>query len=183
MKKTILLVVKYLLLLFIILLVSIIYRFGGKLFVKNENRIIVTQVSPTIEPSQILISTPKPSIYSDKQMGYITDVYEIGGKRYLKIDYVQWLSHSNTTCWIQKEIKGIPMCNPNGYLIVNDNPLIRTFEITPDAELSIIDMTIPDGYRIVDFNEFKSLYDSYNSLFMIYLQKNKVVKIESWYTP
>jgi len=54
---------------------------------------------------------------TEKAMGYIKTVYDKNGKKYLDIDYVQWLSHSDNTCWIGSELSGVPQCTPNGYLM------------------------------------------------------------------
>jgi hypothetical protein len=56
-----------------------------------------------------------------KYIGYIKNVSSTKNNFYLDIDYVQWIS----PCTSEK-------C-PNGYVIKNDNPLIRTFPISKNV--------------------------------------------------
>ncbi|PIU82141.1 hypothetical protein COS69_00855 [Candidatus Kaiserbacteria bacterium CG06_land_8_20_14_3_00_49_31] len=97
---------------------------------------------------------------TEKAMGYIKTVYDKNGKKYLDIDYVQWLSHSDNTCWIGSELSGVPQCTPNGYLIVNQNPKIKTFEISKNAEITM--QTYASEQCHVEFNE-KISYEIFKS--------------------
>lgn len=81
-----------------------------KLSSKNENTNITTNTT----------STTNTSI--EKNSGYIKEVYTSWGKRYLKIDYVEFWA-----MW--------PSWAPE---IINNNPLIRTFEIDSSATFVIL---------------------------------------------
>jgi len=101
-----------------------------------------------------------------KAIGYIKNVYDKNGKRYLDIDFVKFLSESAGTCrgWGDPEVPGIPECGPDGYLIVNENPETMTFEISKNVE--IIMQTYGSGECGVEWNEkinyetFKNFWES-----------------------
>lgn len=118
----------------------------------------------TKQSQQAQEEIPSQSTGTEKAKGYIKAVYDKNGKNYLDIDFVQWLSHSDGTCSLTSESSNIPKCNPNGYLIVNQNPKIRTFEISRDAEITM--QTYASGQCYVQWNEkvnyttFKSFWGS-----------------------
>jgi WD40 repeat protein len=99
---------------------------------------------------------------TEKALGYIKAVYEKDGKRYLDIDYVQWLTGKEAIkaaiedkeCIVDfegedvskllKELEEYDIsmgfgkfgsCAPNGFYIRNQNPKIRTFEIDPNVSV------------------------------------------------
>jgi len=108
---------------------------------------------------------------TEKAMGYIKAVYEKDGKRYLDIDYVQYLTGDEAIRAIREDGKCSPdiypdpsYCIPNGYYIRNQNPKIRTFEISKNVE--ILMQTYGSGKCHVRQNEkvsyeiFKSFWGS-----------------------
>lgn len=126
-------------------------------------------------------------IITELALGYIKMIYEQNGKRYLNIDYIQWLSHSNKTCFVLgSELPNVPQCNPNGFLIVNQNPKIRTFEISKGAE---IQMVTGAGAEINTYEEFKSLFAAEstshlkNIPYHIEVRNGVIVKIIEQYIP
>lgn len=115
------------------------------------------------------------SAKTEKAMGYIKIVYDKNGKRYLDIDYVQWLSNKEAIkaaiedkkCFTEEDTPQIlnelekfdisagfgkfAMCTPNGYYIRNQNPKIRTFEISKNTEITM--QTYASGQCYVEWNE------------------------------
>jgi len=134
---------------------------------------------------------------TEKAMGYIKTVYENGGKRYLDIDYVQWLTGDEATKAMGEDGK-CPVniypdpsyCIPNGFYVRNQNPKIRTFEISKDVQISratAFDYS-PTGVKSISYEEFKNLFalkDSYfrNIPFHIEVVNGLVIKITEQYIP
>lgn len=83
------------------------------------------QISPELE-KQVIESTGIMSFTKDQ--GYITQVYEVGSKRYLKIDYIAY-----GTC-----LADMSNCPGGGAPIINDNTLIRTFELANTAIFNVL---------------------------------------------
>lgn len=134
---------------------------------------------------------------TEKAMGYIKTVYESTGKRYLDIDYVQWLTGDEAIKAMREDGKCSPdvypdtgQCIPNGFYIRNQNPKIRTFEISKDVQISratAFDYS-PSGIKSINYEEFKSLFtpkDSYfrNLPFHIEVVNGLVMKITEQYIP
>jgi len=79
----------------------------------------------------------------ENQVGYIKSVFDKNNGKYLTIDYIQWLTQTDGACRSSiDENSNVPVCNPNGYLIVNDSPQPRMFEIS--------------GNVVIDFSDFKN---------------------------
>jgi len=92
--------------------------------------------------STFKMTTPV-NINTDSQIGYIKSVFDKNNGKSLTIDYIQWLTQTDGTCRSNSEgNSNVPACNPNGHLIVNDNPQLRTFEIS--------------GNVFIDFSDFKN---------------------------
>jgi hypothetical protein len=70
------------------------------------------------------------TIVTEEQIGSIKNIYQKGGKYYLDIDYVQWISDEKTCVDRYSEFN-------NDYCIVNDNPLLRTFSISDDVKVEL----------------------------------------------
>ena len=134
---------------------------------------------------------------TEKAMGYIKTVYERNGKRYLDIDYVQWLTGDEAIKAMREDGKcsvdiypDSTYCIPNGFYIQNQNPKIRTFKISKNAEITRVtafDFS-PSGKKVITYEEFKNLFtaeDSYfrNIPFHIEVVDDFVVKITERYIP
>jgi len=134
----------------------------------------------------------------EKQIGYIKNVYEKDGKRYLDIDYVQYLSGEEAIKAMKEDGKcpadiypDPTQCIPNGYYIRNQNPKIRTFEISKDAEISRTTAFeySSSGIKIINYNEFKNLFAARDSYFKstipfhIEILNDVVVKITEQFIP
>lgn len=135
----------------------------------------------------------KPATATEKAMGYV-NIYESAGKRYLDIDYVQWLTDKEAIkaaiedkeCFqgedvpkLLKELEGYDIsngfgkfgsCAPNGFYIRNKNPQVRTFEISKNAEITMqtLSHTTDGNFNFgekVSYKTFKSLFTSKDSHF------------------
>jgi len=138
---------------------------------------------------------------TEKAMGYIKAIYEKDGKRYLDIDYVQYLTGDEAIRAIREDGKCPPdiypdpsYCIPNGYYIRNQNPKIRTFEVSKNVE--ILMQTYGSGKCHVKENEkvsygiFKSFWESNpvcvhlkDSLYNIEVKNGIVTKIAEQFIP
>ncbi|MCG2695828.1 MAG: GPI anchored serine-threonine rich family protein [Candidatus Portnoybacteria bacterium] len=122
----------------------------------------------------------------EKAIGYIKKVYEKGGKRYLDIDYVQWLegeeaikaAAEDTDCLPEK----ISICAPSidyGFYIRNENPKVRTFAIAKNADIRIaIDGVFVHEERSQDgFIGNESVSHLKNTFYAIGIENNEIMKI------
>ena len=124
---------------------------------------IIEDLSPTPQPS---MNTEEPittdQSVNEKAIGYITQVYKKNGKNYLDIDYIQFLH--------EQEAKDAMLedgdcdgweetCSPpNGYYIRNQNPKIRTFEISSNLQIKLETFSVGPDNNFV-FAESISLPD------------------------
>ncbi len=170
----------------IILIVVGIVAIGGGIYwwqksAPKENLPAPTFTAPTAPISPTLTPTPTPTITStptptptptstEKASGIIKSVYSKSGKNYIDIDYIE--------------------LNPNwapggmsGPAYQNNNPKIRTFEISPSAKFV-------EGGRSVTFSEFQKFfitsdipaYQKYNP-WDIVVTDGVVVEITEHYLP
>lgn len=93
------------------------------------------------------------------QPAYIKAVYTKDGKNYIDVDYVQWIVCSANI--------GESGCE-NGYEIVNDNPLIRTFLVSDNVVIKMqtfshqtsgLDKGNYNWNEIVSLQKFKGIID------------------------
>lgn len=140
-----------------------------------------------------------PPSTSKKNMGNIKKVYTKNGKNYLDIDYIQWLTGDEA----EKAMREDGQCPKteecivyDDYYIRNVNPQIRTFEVSPDVEIT---MQTLDSETTGNVNQNKKIsfsmlqtiftpgsanHDKYqNTPFIIELSNNKIVRILEQYIP
>jgi hypothetical protein len=140
-----------------------------------------------------------PPTTTEKNMGYIKKVYVKNGKNYLDTDYIQWLTGTEA----EKALREDGQCPKTGecivyddYYIRNQNPLVRTFEIAPDA--AIIMQTL-DSETTGDVNQNKKITidqlknifapgsshkDRYQlTPFIVEISNKQIVKINEQYIP
>jgi hypothetical protein len=172
---------------------------------KNENISEDSMVQPPAsipeEPSSVPDSgepsDTNPPVAAEKAIGYLKKVYAKSGKNYINIDYVQWLSGDVA----EKAMREDGACSKTGecivlndYYIRNHNPLIRTFEVSPDAEILAHDFSA--DYSTGNWNEnwtFSRFSQYFNrnanngywgsAPFHIEIGNNKVLKITEQYIP
>lgn len=136
---------------------------------------------------------------TEKNMGYLTKVYVKNGKNFLDIDYVQWLTGEEA----QKAMREDGECPTKGecivyddYYIRNQNPLVRTFEVSPDVDIRMQTLDSEttgqiDQNRKISFEKLESVFapgSSYKERyrftpFIIEISNKKIVKITEQYVP
>jgi len=163
-------------------------------------------VVPSSTPAETKVSKESPSptlVLNDlkEEIGQIKSIFNQDGKNYLTIDYVQWLSKSAGECRYEFDLESeLPACNPNGHLVLNENPKLRTFEISDEV---LIDFSSFDNIGLMWKNdqplnktnlslaEFKTIFDNSNediawlknALYWIKLDVDRVVEIKHQYQP
>lgn len=165
-----------------------------------------TLSSPSIVPSptsqQLPTQTVSPkSENTENQIGYVKSIFTKDGVDYLTIDYVQWLNQEEGECHSSSETQSsTPECNPNGYLIVNNNSQIRTFEISNSIVIDFSDfkgtgLVWKDNQALttesISLDEFKEIFSEKDAsikwlkdaIYHIELSENTVVKIRYQYQP
>ncbi|WP_238884030.1 tetratricopeptide repeat protein [Clostridium sp. YIM B02551] len=157
----------------------------------------VEQYDRTIELTLNVMKIQKVKI-----IGWISKVYEKNGKRYLDYDEVQFFLDKDGKDYTAENAAkedGVEL-PPDGRLldgvyIRNKNKSIKTYEISPNAEITVC------GHRVGDNNnsmkQYKASYEKLKSivehdsvavvipgtLCYVYLENNVVVKIEEQYLP
>ncbi|HEY8891740.1 MAG TPA: Ig-like domain-containing protein [Clostridium sp.] len=139
-----------------------------------------------------VIVKPKPIVKS-KQIGYISMVYEEGGKKYLKFDDVKFLTGNAA---IEAAKKDGDAVYENGkyfvyddYYIVNSSKVVKSYVIADNASLNLlgcwIDLISSDiNNHSVSYDNFKSVSSKREyMLCYIYTENDVVVKVEGQFTP
>lgn len=134
---------------------------------------------------------------AEKQIGYIKKVYAKSGKNYLNIDYIQWLTGSAA----EKAMREDGQCSKTGecivfddYYIRNQNPILRTFEISPEAKIVMqtynAEQTgIVGNSQEITLDQFKNIYSSNSQLglrdvpYIVEISNQQIVKITEQYIP
>ena len=102
-------------------------------------------------------------------VGYLKNISSTAGSYSLQIDYIQWIGCNGLDC-------------PNGFKIVNDNPLIRKFPISDDIKVydnNLKEITIKSLQSLMMSNEsWKN-----NTPFWITLKDGKISEITEQYVP
>jgi uncharacterized protein YneF (UPF0154 family) len=137
-------------------------------------------------------------VSSERQMGYVKKVYAKSGKNYLNIDYIQWLT-GDAAERAMREDRECPKTGEcivlNDYYIRNVNPLIRTFEISPDVQIFMQTYGAgePGGdiswNQPITFSQFWSIFTTSakphlkNVPYIVEIQNQEIVKITEQYIP
>ncbi len=165
-------------------------------------------LAPTQESPQAISEEPTPSGFEsaegampysgERQIGYVKKVYTKNGKNYLSVDYIQWLTGAEA----EKAMREDGQCPKTGecivyddYYIRNQNPLIRTFPVAPDAEILAHDFsktTYGDGNwnESWTFSRFSQYFNSKDGNFYwsavpfhVEIGNNEIIKITEQYIP
>ncbi|APR00400.1 bacterial Ig-like domain family protein [Clostridium botulinum] len=135
---------------------------------------------------------------SGQQIGFINEIYEQNGKRYLKYDDVEFFHNkdANDRTAEKESIKdGNKILTgdgriPNGFYIRNKDKSLETYEISPNVEIDICRYHIDSNasangnstdLQKISYEKFKTLdniYGKSKALFYIYLEDDVVVRIE-----
>jgi hypothetical protein len=120
----------------------------------------------TAEPTAAASPTATVAV-TENQIGYVLTASVTGGKNYISIDYVQFLTGqaaidaAKTDGVAQKDSQGHWYVD-NDYYIVNDNTKIRTFEVAPTASIKVL-KTGSSELKSVTFSQFMALGPTFAS--------------------
>lgn len=135
----------------------------------------------------------KPSLV--KQCGYIKRLYEKGGKNFLDLDYVEFLTGEAANQAAREDGKIEPgETVPNDCYVRNRSSKIRTFEIGDKVEVLVKEYHFEGETlknRLLNFATFKTMFKTNDpsnqyiadSLYWITLHDNVVTEIEEQYVP
>jgi type II secretory pathway pseudopilin PulG len=120
----------------------------------SEDTTPAPAVEPTATAPEEPVATP-PSTPSEpvveKQPAIVKSTRSSGGKKYLTLDYIQFLGGAEAAAAALAHGDESPP--PNDYYIVNDNPKLREFPIQPGITVRVVmndDGTVgdPGGYAM-----------------------------------
>jgi hypothetical protein len=117
--------------------------------------------TPSAAPTTAL--TPAPTVgVTENQIGYVRTASTTGGKNYIDIDYVQFLTGQAAIDAAKADGKAEKDEHgnwyvPNDYYIVNDNPKLRTFEVSPTASIKIVDLSSGVKLKSITFVQLKTM--------------------------
>lgn len=169
---------------YIILALVLLGAIGVSVYALRGTKVTETAELPVVE---------KP--VTEKQIGYIKSVYTKGNKEYLDIDYIQWLTGEEgiDAAIEDEECTRREDCLPNGFYIRNQNPKIRTFEISSNVEVRMQTLSwAPDGNfnfnESISYERFKDVFSRnvrslQELLYNITIQNSVITKIVQQYVP
>lgn len=183
----------------------------AEISINSKDKLLFDQILSTFK-----FIPPKQTLQGEitKQYGIIKNVYQKDVKKYLDIDYVDYLSGIDAikasiedgVCKVDNSSQAIEElsklknnycgnycgCAPNGFYIRNNNPKLRTFEITDDVEIIMNTYQGPNlcehaANESLEYQRFEKYYtdgcgDQFTP-FIISIQNDKVMKIEEIYLP
>ncbi len=136
-----------------------------------------------------------------KQIGFINEIYEQNGKRYLKFDDVEFFHNKDADDrTAEKEAikdgkKDLLLDGrmTDDYYFRNKDKSLEDYEISPNVEIDICryhidsnDVTSKLQQIRISYEKFKVLdnvYGQNNALLYIYVENNAIVKIQEQYRP
>ncbi|PIH04931.1 Ig-like domain-containing protein [Clostridium combesii] len=138
-------------------------------------------------------------VKNGKQIGFINEIYERNGKRYLKFDDVEFFKNKDTNDrTAEKEaIKDgknewiIDGRVTDDYYLRNKDNTLEDYEISQNVEIDICKYHVEGNVNTIDlqrisYEKFKILDNVYgqgNALFYIYVENNVIVKIQEQFRP
>lgn len=163
-----------------------------ELVYQKENFSLSKKVSIEETKTQVIVN-PKP-IMKSKQIGYISNVYDKNGKRYLSFDDVKFLIGNDAIEAAKKDGTAIYEDGKyyvyDDYYIFNNNKTIKNYVIANTASLNALGFLINPLNNDINnqpttYSTFKRVTNSMNGhmLCYIYTQNDIVVKVEGQYTP
>lgn len=131
------------------------------------------------------------NIETSNEVGYIKDAYLKNGKRYIDIDYIQFLTgEEGLKAAIEdgRDCPDINYCLPNGFYVRNQNPQLRTFEIKEGISVKLVTQFVysDDGIRYIGFEDQFIGYiksNQNNNPFDIKIENQVVTEISERYIP
>jgi hypothetical protein len=159
----------------------------------NQNQNITEQPGPYPQEGYF------PPTASAKNMGYLKKVYAKNGKNFIDVDYIQWLDGAEA----EKAMREDGQCPKTGecvvyddYYIRNQNPMVRSLEVAPEAEIRMLTLESEttgrvDQIQVISFEKLKNIFNPGSTTqqryqftpFIIEFVNNKIVKITEQYIP
>lgn len=170
---------------------------------KNNKSILISVENDSDNPNYLdlsslridtLKSTEESSLIKDviNQPAYLKSVYVKNSRNYIDVDYIQMFSTSEERLKAMVEDGACPNTKdcydyPNGYKR-NSNPLIRTFEVDPNALINVYgeynqylnNGDINNSNSLITFNQLKDFLNkqgNYEQYIVLDVKNGRVVKI------
>ena len=146
-------------------------------------------------PEQTIVELPEILPTEEAQniggeLYYIKNVSTKDGKTSIEIDKIEWLSFTDNTCSTPPEVKiGMPQCNPNGFLIQNSSPDLKTYEVLPSAKIQTTEFgTNPSASTKKSLSELNEAFTSQKEYFefapfIIQIENSIIIAIQEKYIP
>ncbi|MCW6084324.1 tetratricopeptide repeat protein [Clostridium sporogenes] len=167
---------------------------------KKENKNKEEKINKNINNSQKPYNDKNiKEVKNGKQIGFINEIYEQNGKRYLKFDEVEFFKNKDANDRTaerevikdgKKEYLLDGRVTDDYYLRNNDNTL-EDYEISQNVQVYVCKYHIDKNINTIDlqrinYEKFKTLDNVYgqgNALFYIYVEDNVIVKIQEQFRP
>ncbi len=147
----------------------------------------LTTETPEAQQTEEGATKKTPSTAVSKNIGLIKKVYTSGSKRYITIDYIQWLTGEEAVRAAREDgyITPDETSVPNDFYTRNVSKKLRTFRVSSSATIRLLQ---PEGGAETypaSWPQLASIVSpSRNPLCWIYLNSNNIVtKIEQQYAP
>lgn len=122
----------------------------------DSNKAIFTQILSTFR----FLPEPSPTINTDDpynhhlnsktmKIGYITKTYNKNNNLLIDINYIEWLNDQTA---------------PDGYKIVDNNKLVRTFEVSPQAQVYCLSTSHSGADNLISPDELNSVLNNDGSI-------------------
>jgi len=147
---------------------------------EQSNSVVLTSPAPTTE------ATTPPS--QKPQYAYVNDLklQENDTSATIKIDPANWLTAMDKTCSNTAATEKIPQCNPNGFLIENEDKTTQQFKLTSDSQLSILNPVQPDQQKQISIKDLAKIVDdepAIDRIFIIETKDDTITKLQEQYRP
>jgi hypothetical protein len=142
--------------------------------------------APGSTPTPPASAAAESDLEDGRHAAYLTEVD--AESRSVVADVVQWLTGDQARLAYQADNPDDPDGPPNDYYIRNEDPLLRTLEVAPDAEVGLVFLT-EDGDPDVDPATFEDLAgyvardEGRAAVFWLTLRDGVVTAIEEQYRP
>ncbi|MBU3175756.1 hypothetical protein KPL47_05185 [Clostridium estertheticum] len=148
----------------------------------------------SIEETKAQVIFNNKPIIKSKQIGYISNVYDKNGKRYLSFDDVKFLLGNDAIESAKKDGTSLYEDGKyyvyDDYYIFNNNKTIKNYVMASTVSLNVLGFLINPlnndiSNQPTSYSTFKRVANSMNEhmLCYIYTQNDIVVKVEGQYTP
>ena len=150
--------------------------------------------APTSAPTPTSTATSAPSSVTEKALGYIKKAYINDGTAYIVINYVEMYTGQEAIQKALEDHSDVVYKDENGnYVIDNDyyirdnNTKLRTFPLSADCPIRVVDMTGSGSIPMVkvSFQKFTNLVKArdYEYLMHINVVNSVVVSMEEQFLP